>query len=213
MMKVVAGIRNQTLSPLIDICRADPRRTPGGLPARFRIRRAFFALAFLARLNVPFTVRAHPFMARQCSSTARLRQQLVLAGPLRATRARLQPTSSASVDSRRLIPATPDRLPAGPSRRAFCFAAVEVGRHQVAPQRLNAIVPFQDVRSKFVSCWNISKHPNLYYCTDLSVRPQPTCPLGKPAGLFLVLVRSPPFCSETAGFFCYYGTTKAREVS
>src|ERR1051325_1324827 len=87
MMKVVAGIRNQTLSPLIDICRADPRRTPGGLPARFRIRRAFFALAFLARLNVPFTVRAHPFMARQCSSTARLRQQLVLAGPLRATRA------------------------------------------------------------------------------------------------------------------------------
>ena len=89
--------RNQTFRRSLTICRADPWRTPEGLPARFRIRRVFFALAFLARLNVPFTVRAHPFMARQCSSTARLRQQLVLAGPLRATRARLQPTSSTFV--------------------------------------------------------------------------------------------------------------------
>ena len=34
--------------------------------------RSFFRVGFLAWLNVPFTVSAHPFVARQCSSTALL---------------------------------------------------------------------------------------------------------------------------------------------
>ena len=86
------------LPPLIGICRANPGALRKTCPPVSAFGRVFFRVGFFARLNVPFTVSAHFFMARQCFSTARLRQQLVLAGPLRATRARLQPTSSTFVE-------------------------------------------------------------------------------------------------------------------
>ena len=86
------------LPPLIGICRANPGALRKTCPPVSAFGRVFFRVGFLAWLNVPFIVSAHPFMARQCFSTARLRQQLVLAGPLRATRARLQPTSSTFVE-------------------------------------------------------------------------------------------------------------------
>ena len=111
-----------TPPPVVELCRiipSAPQKTcpPVSASGRALLSTTFFSVDF----NVSFTVSAHPFMVRRCFSTARLRQQLVLSGPPGAMRARLQPTSSTFVDSRRLIPATPDQTARWLGRRAFCF--------------------------------------------------------------------------------------------
>ena len=69
------NVPQPNLPPLIDNL---PGQAPGALqktcPPVSAFGRAFFTLAYLAWLNVPFTKHAHPFVARQCSSTALLRQ-------------------------------------------------------------------------------------------------------------------------------------------
>ena len=87
--------------------------------------------------------------------------------------ARLQPTSSTFVELAPVDSGYARRIARWPKPAGFLFCGRKCGETLACSARLNASVPFQHVRSKFVSCWNISKHPNLYYCTDLSVRPSP----------------------------------------